>query len=144
LLSQAILAISFGYNCVAIAREEHLKVAGISMISAFVVTGLSLLVVLFKLDFMWISVAVLVGACVFTFFQARLGARLFNPKSTTSSFMASLLPWGSLIASLFFLVGILTGFPTPAGLIGITIFMIMSRHKIGQFLKFVEHKLIQA
>jgi len=132
LLSQAILSISFGYNCIAIARKEHLKVAGISMIAALVVTGLSLLAVLFKLNFTWIAVAALVGAFVFTLLQARLGVRLLGQENTEIGFVTGVLPWGSLAATLIFLVGILIGYSTFAGLIGVTIFIITSRRKIEQ------------
>ncbi len=141
LLSQAILSISFGYNCVAIARKEHLKVSGISIIAALVVTGLSLLFVWFKFNFTWIAVAVLVGAFVFTLLQAHLGARLLDQKQAKIGLSAGILPWGSLTATLLFLAGILTGYPTLAGLIGVTIFIVASRQNIQQLRTFVKRKL---
>jgi O-antigen/teichoic acid export membrane protein len=122
LLSQAVLSVSFGYNCVAIARKAQLKIAGISVIVVVIVTGLSLLMALFNMDFIWIAVAVLAGAFFYTFWQNRLGAGLLDLDLRAIS-MKDVLPWGSLAATLIFLSGILTGYSTPAGLIGMAIFV---------------------
>lgn len=142
LLSQALLSVSFGYNCVAIARKKQLKVAGISMIAAIVVAGLSLLVALFKMSFTWIAVAVLVGASVYTLWLTRLGERMLERDRVGIGYMKSVLPWGSLAAILIFLAGIPVGYPTPAGLIGAAIFILTNRQKVGLVWNFIRRIVI--
>lgn len=144
LLSQAVLAVSFGYNCVAIARRKHMKVAGIGVIAGIVVTGLSLLVALLKMSLTWIAVAVLVGAFVYTLWQARLGAAMIEEDHMGIGYVKSVLPWGSLTATLIFIAGILAGYPTPAGLVGVAIFVVANRQKIEQLWKFARDRSMQA
>lgn len=132
LLSQAVLSVSFGYNCVAIARKEQLKVAGISLVAALVVTGLSLLAALANLPFVWIAIAVLAGSFIYALWQARLGARTLNQGQLRPGYLAEMLPWGSLVATLLFLVGSLTPYTTLAGVLGLAIFVLANRPKIAR------------
>lgn len=139
LLAQAVLSVSFGYNCVAIARKRELKVAGISLASAAVVTAVSLLMALLKLPFTWIAASVLVGAFVYTFWQAQLGRQTFVRPGRPSDFQ-SMLPWGSLVATLVILAGSLAGNTIPASLLGCAIFALTNRNKIKLVYDFITHK----
>jgi O-antigen/teichoic acid export membrane protein len=144
LLAQAIFSISFGYNCVAIARKKQMKVAGISVITTIIVTGLSLLAALLKMSFMWVAVAVLIGAFVYSLWQAHLGAHLLNMDRDGLGYLKSVLPWGSLAATLVFLVGILAGHPTPMGLFGMAIFVLANRQKLKLLQGFIGQKIGRA
>jgi hypothetical protein len=130
LLSQAILSVCFGYNAVAIARKNQLKVAGISIIATAVVAGFSLLVAFLKLPFVWIAVAILAGSFVFTLLQARLGYRTINKGYVQDGYFKSILPLGSFVAVLFSLIGSLSGYTILGGLIGLAIFSIANKGKL--------------
>lgn len=142
LLSQAILSSSFGYICVVIARKKQLAVAGVSLITVVVVSGLGLLVGILKSDIVWIAVAVLVGTFIYTILQARLGSRLLNQGRIQSGYLTSILPWGSLIATLIFLAGILTGYLMLFGMISICVFVLSNLKLLEQLRRFVFQKLL--
>ncbi|MEI7848621.1 MAG: adenylate/guanylate cyclase domain-containing protein, partial [Chloroflexota bacterium] len=127
LLAQALFSISFGYNCVAIARKKQMKVAGISVLTTIIVTGLCLTAAILKMSFLWIGMAALFGAFIYTFLQARLGANLLN-LGQSHGYLRSMLPWGSLAATLIFLVGIMAGYPTYAGLVAMSVFIFTNQH----------------
>lgn len=141
LLSQAVLSISFGYNSVAIARKQQMMIALIGIFVAAVVAGLSLLIGMLRLDIAWIAVAVFVGTLISSLWQMRLGADLVGQDRAGNLFMIGILPWGSLVATLVLLVGILTGYPAPAGVLASSIFLWANRQKIGQLWIFVKQRL---
>lgn len=140
LLSQAVLSITFGYNCVSIARKKQLAVAGICMIAVVIVVGVGLLVALFKLDFVWIAIAVLLGTFVYAVLQAQLGSRLLNRGQFQTGYLTNVLPWGSLIALLIFLAGSLTGYQLFLGGIGLVVFVLSNRGSLEQLWHFVFQK----
>lgn len=138
LLSQAILSISFGYNQVAIARKQQLKVAGISVIAVIVVLGLGLSVAFLKFDFVWIAVSVLAGSFVFTLLQTRLGSQTLNVRS---GYLKNVLPLGSLIATVLFLLGILSGYPVFLGGTGLVVFVLANKAKLSLLVDFAYRKV---
>ena len=141
LLAQAVFSVSFGYNSVVLARKKQKKVAAISVATTVIVTGLSLLVALLKMNFIWISMTVLVGAFMYTLLLARLGTLLLGVNPSGFNYINSILPWGSLVSVLIFVIGILTGHPTLAGLIGTTIFGLTNRKNISYLWGFITHKI---
>jgi O-antigen/teichoic acid export membrane protein len=140
LLAQAVLSASYGYNCVAIARKQQMKVAGISGISAVFVVASSWLIGTLKGGISWIAVAVLAGAFLYTFLQANLGTRLIDRKVIGISALISTISWGSLLSIIILLVGILTGHSFVAGLLGLSVFILSNWQKIKLIPKFVYEK----
>ncbi len=144
LLSQAILSLSFGYNCAAIARKQQLKVAGISLIAVAVVTSLGLLAALLKFHYVWIAVSILAGSFVFTILQTRLGSRMLNKGNVQTEYFKSVLPLGGLVAIMFVLVGSLMGNSTLGGLTGLAVFIITSKEKLALLWSFGVQKMMKA
>lgn len=140
LLAQAVLSASFGYNCVAIARKQQMKVASIGGICAVFVAGLSWLIAALEGSFDWIAVAVLAGAFLYTSLQARLGTKLIGRKVTGFTALNSTISWGSLLGTMILLTGILTGHSFVAGLIGIIVFVFANWSQIKLIPKFVNEK----
>lgn len=141
LLSQAIWSLAFGYNCVIIARKKQMRVAGITAFSALLVIGLSLIGGMLRLDIAWIAVAVLVGTFVSTLWQTHFGAHLLGQHQVGGGYLTSVLPWGSLAATMILLVGILTDYAVPAGILGGIVFLMTSRRKLVQLWAFAGQKL---
>jgi hypothetical protein len=123
LLAQAILSMSFGYNCLAIARKQQLKVALISLTSVLAVTITAMMVAHFKLDYAWIATAVLFGTLLFTVLQSLLSSRMLT-KSKEG--IKTKLPLGGVVASIFFFVSTLADLPTLWMAIGIVVFVALS------------------
>lgn len=144
LLSQAILSLSFGYNCMAIARKHQRKVAGISLIAVVVVTGLGLLAALFKFHYVWIAISILAGSFVFTTLQARLGARILGRYDVQTQHFKTVLPLGSFVSVLVLLVGVLSGHTMLGGLIGLAVFVITSKEKLELLWSFGVQKMVKA
>lgn len=110
MLGQAVLALSFGYNCVAIARREHLRVARLSMVGVGVVTGGGLVAALAQLHYAWVAVAVLLGAIAFTGLQSRLGELLMpDAPPRNASYMKTLFRGSRVIPLGIVLLGLLVG-----------------------------------
>lgn len=130
LLSQAVFSVSFGYNCLAIARKKQALVAGISIITAIIVGSLSVVVALLRMNFSWIAIAVLIGSFVFTIWQAELGKTLITKKLKRSDYFPSILPLGILVPILIILFGTFINNSSLAGLIGIIILIISNKRKI--------------
>lgn len=107
LLSQAMLSLSYGHNCVAISRRRHMGVAIISLIASLVVAVLSIIVAKFESDFVLVAVAGLIGSTVFTLFQVRLGSSLLM-QDGRSPYGGGLF-LGSLLAAVITVAGILSG-----------------------------------
>jgi len=140
LLAQAVLSASFGYNCVAIARKQQMKVASIGGISAVFVAASSWLIATLKGSINWIAVAVLAGAFLYTSLQVNLGARLIDRKATGFNALMSTVSWGSLLATMILLIGILTGYSFVAGLLGLFVFILTNWQKIKLIPKFINEK----
>lgn len=141
LLSQAIISVSFGYNCVAIARKKQIKVAQISIIAVIFVASLSLMFALLKLHFSWIAFSVLVGTFVYTFLQSRLGASLLHKGKIPPNYFQNMLPLGSLCAVLVSLLFALGGNTFIGGILGFTIFAITNRAKLIYLWNFMIKKI---
>jgi len=140
LLAQAVLSASFGFNCVAIARKEQMKVAGVSAISAGITTGLSSLLAFTHVSFDRIALAVLFGAFVYSILQSKLGARLITRPGPGIKAFLSIIPIGSLTSVVILLIGLFTGYPTLAGLLGFFTLLLTNRQNIYAILEFINEK----
>lgn len=142
LLSQAVLAVSFGYNCVAIARKQQLQVAVISMVAVVVVVAVGLLTSWLQWGFVWVAVGVLLGAFVFTIWQAQVGIRLVSGRKPTLADLMIVFPWASLVAVLCFLLGNMTNGRLLWQSIGLAIFVGGNLRELQQLRRFALHKLM--
>ncbi len=141
LLAQAVLAASFGYNSLAIARGDQNKVAQISMFAVVIVSISSLSAAYLEMDFVWIAVSVLIGAFTFTLLQARLGYRLLHAGMTKSGYFSTVLPLGSILAIVAVLAGIIFKVPFLGGLSGLIVFLLTNRRKLNNIREFVWHRI---
>jgi O-antigen/teichoic acid export membrane protein len=140
LLAQAILLVSFGFNSLAIARNEEMKVAIISLVAVVFVVGAGLLVAYFQISPTWIANSVLLGSIVFTVLQIWISQRLISSRGEFFSLLRSILPWGSVISIAVCWVGIMTGFTLAGGIAGFLIYSIANRNAIQGLISFVIQK----
>lgn len=142
LLSQAVLSLSFGYNCVAIARKQQLQVAIISMAAVVVVVIFGLITSWLHWDYSWVAVGVLLGALVFTAWQSQIGMRLVSGEKATMKDLTAVFPWASLVAVLCFLLGGVTNGRLFWQSIGLVVFAAGNLRGLQQLKHFALHKLV--
>lgn len=144
LLSQAILSLCFGYNCVAIARKRQMAVARISVLSVIVVVGFGMFVGFVGLDYQWIAVAVLLGSSVFTLLQTKLGARLIRGKGGTARHIKEIVPIRRLVPLLFFVLATVLPFYYAFVLIGTGIFVLLNFENLMSLWDFSRSRIAQS
>jgi O-antigen/teichoic acid export membrane protein len=137
LLSQAVIATCMGYNCLAIARNKELQVAGISMFSVIVVTSFAVLAGVRHVDFVWVAVSVLGGSIVYSVLQARLGASLLHDKSA----LRSVLPIGTLASIALCVAGTVSRHPIIGALLGLVAFILGNIGRLRELFEFALHYL---
>jgi len=108
LLAQALLQSSFGFNCLAIARQKQLTVARVSFISVVLVGAFSLFAAKAGLPFIWVAIGVLLGGIFFSLFQARTGLVLLG----TGTKIRPIINAGTYLSLALCLGGILLGHPS--------------------------------
>jgi O-antigen/teichoic acid export membrane protein len=136
LLSQAVTSLSFGYNCVAIARRRQMQVAKISWVAVIIVSSISLIAAVLKLHFLWIAVSILVGSFVFTALQVRLGFQALHQSKDLRNWW-EVLPLGTMISIMISALGISLGYTTIGAVIGLIIFVVTNKGKIMKLWHFV-------
>ncbi|MBE2197596.1 MAG: oligosaccharide flippase family protein [Anaerolinea sp.] len=137
LLSQAVLSMTFGYNSLAIARKQHIKVAGIALIAVGVVFALGLAAAWSGMDMLWVATAMLVGSIVFSLLQAWLGERLIQQDQTVGKYWFQVMSAGSFIAVTLALTGCLTGHYLIFNMLGVLAFSVGNRSALKQLWQYV-------
>jgi hypothetical protein len=122
IMSEGVLCIAFGYNCVAIARKKQLKVACVALISVAIATILGLCVAVKGMNIVWIPVAVLGGAFTFVLFQAYVGLGLINAGKQHVHWIRTILPWSTMVAAVVFVAGSMLGYRELGWVAGVSIF----------------------
>jgi len=120
LLSQAVLSISFGYNCLAIARKKQVMISAISLFSVFAISCMSFIVARLGLDIKYIAVCVLAGTVIFNLLQGVFGYYLLN--GVWQFDLGRIFPASNLAAVVLLLLGGLLDYPALMYLLGISIF----------------------
>ncbi len=129
LMSQAVMSLSFGYNCVAVARKQQMRVAKISWIAVAVVVLFSLLAAFLELHYVWVAGSILAGSFVFTALQVRLGSQTLRQSKDSRSWQ-DVLPSGRLAAISVLVLSILLGYTTIGGVIGLIVFIVANKEDI--------------
>lgn len=132
LLSQAVLALSFGYNCVAIARNKHMAVAKISLVTVLFVTVICSIAAYNKLHFNWIAMSVLFGSFLFTILQTRISSKIVPNTMQNRINLRDILTLGSLLSITCFLIGSLTEYQYIFGITGLALFIFTSKNNVMQ------------
>ncbi len=140
LLAQGFLTISFGFNSLAVSRNEQGKVAKISVLIVAIVTAASLGVSWLKMDYIYIAIAVLVGSLVYTILQTRLGLQILEIKENLFAEYQKLLPVGSMLAFAAFFISAFSAKPYLWGIMGFVIFIIFSLKQIKELYFFVTRR----
>ena len=141
LLSQAVLALSFGYNCVAIARNKHITVAKISLVTVLFVTVICLIAAYSKLHYDWIAMSVLFGSFLFTILQTRTSSKIIPNGKQHRSNLKDILPLGSILSITCFLIGRLTEHQCIFGIAGLILFVLTNKNKVVQLGLFCSQKV---
>ena len=141
LLAQGILAVSFGYNALAVSRERQKDVAQIGILAIVVVTIISLLVSLLKFDYLFISFAVLAGAFLYTYLNIRLGLNILEIKENRGREYRELLSTGTLFSIGIFSAGIFSEYSLWFNLTGLVVFFVSNWERINTTGKFIRSKI---
>ncbi len=137
LLSQAIIAGCMGYNCLAIARNKELQVAGVSMVSVVVVITFAILAGMRHMDFVWVAISVLLGAIVYSILQARLGASLLHDRKS----LRSVLTIGTLVSIALCVAGTVFKHTFVGTSLGLVVFIITNFSQLHELYRFCLHYL---
>ena len=121
LLSQAVLSISFGYNCLAIARKKQNIISIFSLVTVIAISCMCLLVASFGLSIKFIAVSILIGTLFFVILQGYLGHYLLH--GVWRANIKTIFPLSNLVAILLFLFGELFSYSVLLHLIGLTVFI---------------------
>lgn len=140
LLAQAILSISFAFNSLAIARNKQMMVAGVSIVAIIVVAILCLVVGFLGLDFVWISLAVLVGSAVFAVAQTAVAIHLLEGHANRLKLVRGAFGILDMMAVFCFVFGSLQN-QMLWWLVGFGIFLISNRAKLSKLINFLQVRL---
>ncbi|HNT23108.1 MAG TPA: hypothetical protein PKM21_01995 [Anaerolineales bacterium] len=130
LLTQAMLLLSFGYNSLAIARNEQMKVAGISIITVVIVGGLGFAFALLKLPAVWIASAVFLGSFIYTLLQVRLGFKVIQPTGRLKEYFPQVFSPGTILAVWIAYIGTMLDFTFLSTIIALAIYILTNRGKV--------------
>lgn len=130
LLSQAVLSVTFGYNSVAIARKQQMKVAGIAMLAVVVVLIFGFAAAWLNLSMLWVAMSILAGSAVFTFLQAWLGEGMLQQRPRIQDYWGRVMPIGSVIAVVLAVIGCLTEQYLVFSLAGLVVFLTGNRPQL--------------
>jgi hypothetical protein len=97
------------------------------MSSAVAVAGLALLAGSTHMPFVWVAIAVLVGAALFSVFQTRIGTKLIG-----GARLRSIVPPGSIACIVICLGGTLLSHPLVGALIGTPVYVISNWGRIRE------------
>ena len=134
LLAQALMSLSFGYNCLSIARKKQVAISAISLTSVLAISSFSLVVSNLGLDIKFIAVSVLVGTLIFNLLQGTFGYYLLNHVWQFN--LRRIFPVYSMAAVFLFLLGNLWGYPALLYSLGVSIFVIGNLQQLKRFYKY--------
>lgn len=141
LLSQAVLSSCFGYNCLAIARKKQMLIAMQSIFAVLIVAILSLLVVLMKLNYVWIAVTVLFASYIFNILQTKAGIKILANHIDSSPNRIAAVPFGNILVILICLFGSLSGYPSISAFVSFIIFVYLNKDKLIRTYVFCAEKI---
>ncbi|QWV95967.1 oligosaccharide flippase family protein [Geomonas nitrogeniifigens] len=122
LLSQALLSISFGYNCLAIARKKQIAISLISLATVALIGCLSAACAYLKFDLSFIAVSVFTGSLLFVFVQGCFGHYLLNRNWRVD--IRRVFPVSSVASAILLLLGVLLHYQFTMYLIGVSVFIL--------------------
>lgn len=137
LLAQAVLSVPFAYSTMLIARNQQLKMAGISIVAMGFVIMVGGFAAWMQWNVMWIAVSMLVSGFVYSILQTRFASRLLNHGEPQPGYLIEILPVGSMVAMAFFFVGSFINYQSLLGSVGLMIFVVTRRRSIGRLWSFV-------
>jgi len=130
LLSQALLSISFADNCLALARKKQVIITAISLLTVGIISGLSMIAAVQKLDFLWVAVSVFIGTFVYNILQGYFGYYLLNKSWKVD--IKELQPWRNVFVILIVLSGALSGHSQLLNVVALMIFTLIKRRQIKE------------
>lgn len=144
LLMQAALSISYGYDTLAMARKQQLKMAGNAIIAVISVGLVSWAIAWLQWDPVWVAIAMFGGGLIYAVLQTRLGSRLLHHNILPSGYLTKNLPVGSLVTVTFFLIGSVVGYYLLFDSLGIIIFIVTRWRSINRLRIFFAGKFLRA
>jgi O-antigen/teichoic acid export membrane protein len=142
LLSQIILSVSFGYNCLAIARKKQISVALIATSSMIIVIIIGLVIVRLNLNFVWVAISVFIGSIIYSTLQSIIGSFSLGIHSYRRFF--SLFPWKNIISTIIILLGIISNKSLLGIFTGVIFFIITNKTDILNLLKLINSQIISS
>ena len=140
LISQVILSISFGFNTLAVSRNEQQKVANIGLGIILLITLFSIVISLLHIKYTWIAFSILVGSIIYTILQVKLGKKLLESKKSLIIELKSMFPIGVIVAMVISIFGSFTELPALYSSIALGVFVISNLQSINELLKFIISK----
>lgn len=141
LLSQAILSHCFGYNCLAIARKKQMLIATQSIFAVLIVGILSFLVVLMKLNYVWIAVTVLFASYIFNILQTKAGIKILANHIDSLPSRINAISFANILVILICLFGSLLGYPSTGAFFSFMIFVYLNKDKLIRTYVFCAEKI---
>ncbi|MAT43208.1 MAG: hypothetical protein CL609_12770 [Anaerolineaceae bacterium] len=142
LLSQTILSVSFGYNCLAIARKKQISVALISTSSMIIVIIIGLVIVGLNFNFVWVAISVFIGSIIYSTLQSIIGSFSLEIHSYRRFF--SLFPWKNIVSTFIILLGIISNKSLLGIFTGVIFFIITNKTDILNLLKLINSQIISS
>lgn len=140
LLSQAVLATSFGFNALAVSRKKQQEVAIIGIEVVLLITLLSILASYIHLHQIWIAFIGLLGSFIYILFQVRLGSKLINPNQSFWGEFQKMYPVGIIVAIFINIFGSFTDMPIIWSSVALGILIITNLSNIKSLWLFVMTK----
>lgn len=134
-ISQAIMSSSFGFNTLAVSRNQQNQIAIIGIEVVTLITVLGIGVSFLHYDQLWISVILLFGSILYTYLQVKLGLKLLNVKTNALVDFAKLYPINTIAAILLAIVGSFTDYSVICSTAACSIFFIINKSSILDALK---------
>ncbi len=111
LFAQSILAVSFGFNALSVARNQQNVVAKISIGVVFLITISGSITSLLQLNYFWVAVITLIGSVIYTGFQTLLGFRLLGKTGKKIHQISAILSPRFLVPMTIAIIGSFTPVP---------------------------------
>jgi len=130
LLSQVVLSYCFGYNCLAVARRKQMLIATLSLLTVLIVAILSYTVVLLKISFVWIAVAVLIATQVYNILQTKAGINIISNSKYTHRNKISGLKYYDILIMIICIFGSLSRYSIAITVFSFAIYLLINKDKL--------------
>jgi O-antigen/teichoic acid export membrane protein len=141
LLSQAVLSHCFGYLCLALARKKQLLIAKKSISAVLIVAILSILVVIIKLDYIWIAVTVLFASYIFNILVIKSGIKIISDHIHYLPNRINNISFSNILVLIICFFGSILGYPSIGAVLSFMLFFYLNKDKVIRTYVFCVEKI---